>query len=332
MNTASKQLLRITPQQLKAFEATARLGSVTRAAEALHVTQPTVSVQLRELAEAVGEPLFEPFGRRIRLTQAGESMQQTVAELSMCWQRFESRLAEIHGLVRGRLRIAAVTTAEYFVPDLLGPFAAAHPGVSIELAVENRDRVIDRLQRNLDDLAVMMLPPEDLPLERAPFLDNPLVVIAAANHPFAQSEKSVSLSKLANERWLLREAGSGTRMSAEQRFAERGFSPNVAMSLGSNEAIKHAVRAGLGIAVLSRLAVTQELAASSNAKPMSSRRTNANAAVASGIVELKVSGFPIARQWSVVWRRDQPLSAAAKRFVEYLQGTKHAQATKFLRR
>lgn len=318
MNTISRRLQRITPQQLRAFEAAARLLSVTRAAEALHVTQPTVSVQLRELAEAVGEPLFETVGRRIRLTQAGEVFQQTVNELGACWQRLDSRLGEIHGLVRGRLRIAAVTTAEYFVPDLLGPFAAAHPAVAIELAVENRDRVIDRLQRNVDDIAVMMLPPDNMPLDRAPFLDNPLIIVAPTNHPLATAEKRSALSRLAKERWLLREAGSGTRMAAEQFFVEHSFEPNVAMSLGSNEAIKHAVSAGLGIAVLSRLAVQNELVSASN----SVRRASAPNGSRAALVELNVSGFPIKRQWSVVWRRDQPLSAAAKRFVEYLQGAK----------
>lgn len=311
--SGANPLLRVTPQQLRAFEATARLLSVTRAAESLHVTQPTVSVQLRELAEAVGEPLFETVGRRIQLTQAGEAMQQAVEEWGALWQRFESRLAEIHGLVRGRLRIAAVTTAEYFVPDLLGPFAAAHPGVAIELAVENRDRVIERLQRATDDLTVMMLPPDDLPLERAPFLENPLVVIASASHPLATQAKRIPLTRLARERWLLRESGSGTRMAAEQFFAAQDFVPTVAMSLGSNEAIKHAVSAGLGIAVVSRLAVANELA---NVQPMRGRSADTKRA---GLVELRVSGFPIERQWSVVWRRDQPLSAAARRFVTYLR-------------
>jgi LysR family transcriptional regulator, low CO2-responsive transcriptional regulator len=316
MNLPSKRLARITPQQLRAFELTAKLRSVTRAAEALHVTQPTVSVQLRDLADAVGEPIFEPVGRGIRLTQAGEVLQQTVGEIATCWQRFESRVAEIHGLVRGRLRIAAVTTSEYFVPDLLGPFAAAHPGVAIELAVENRDRVIERLEKNVDDLAVMMLPPENLPLQRVPFLDNPLVVVASAAHPLAKQTKRIALSRLAKERWLLRESGSGTRMAAEQMFKTAQFSPNIAMSLGSNEAIKHAVAAGLGIAVLSRLAIANEFERDVGARKKSSESSRA------GLVELNVVGFPIKRQWSVVWRRDQLLSAAAKRFVEYLQTTK----------
>jgi DNA-binding transcriptional LysR family regulator len=304
MKNRTRRLARIPPQQLRAFEAVARLGSVTGAAAELHVTQPTVSVQLRELAAAIGEPLFEPAGRKLRLTQAGEALQQTVGDITSCWARFEARLAEIHGLLRGRLRIAAVTTAEYFVPDLVGPFAAAHPGVEIELAVENRDRVIERLERAEDDLAVMTLPPAGLPLERVPFLDNPLVVIAPAGHRLAG--RRVRLAQLAGERWLMREAGSGTRRVAEEHFAARGFAPQVAMSLGSNEAIKHAVAAGLGVAVLSELVVRPPSAAATGPVP-------------SGLAVLQVAGFPIRRRWSVVWRRDQPLTAAARRFVAYLQ-------------
>lgn len=303
----SRRLSRVTPQQLRAFEATARLLSVTGAARELHLTQPTVSVQLRELAAAVGEPLFESAGRGIRLTQAGEALQQTAGELNDCWRRFESRLAELNGLVRGSLRIAAVTTAEYFVPDLVGPFAAAHPGVEIEFAVENRDGVVARLQRGIDDMAVMMMPPEDLPLDRQPFLDNPLVVIAPAGHRLAG--KRLQLSSLAGERWLMREPGSGTRMAAERHFAELGFQPKVAMSLGSNEAIKHAVAAGLGIALLSMVAV----------RPPVGR---AAATTAEGLEILKVTGFPLRRRWSVVWRRDRPLTIAARRFIEHLSAAR----------
>ena len=304
MKQKRRRLERIPPQQLRAFEAVARLGSVTAAAAELHVTQPTVSVQLRELSAAVGEPLFEPAGRKLRLTQAGEALQQTVGELTSCWARFDARLAEIHGLLRGRLRLAAVTTAEYFVPDLVGPFAAAHPGVEIEIAVENRDRVIERLGRAQDDLAVMMLPPSELPLERVPFLDNPLVVIAPAGHRLAG--RRVRLDQLAGERWLMREPGSGTRRVAEEHFAAKVFEPNVAMSVGSNEAIKHAVAAGLGVAVVSQLVVQPASADLAGLAPP-------------GLTVLQVAGFPIRRRWSVVWRRDQALTAAARRFVAYLQ-------------
>ncbi|MCM5570939.1 LysR substrate-binding domain-containing protein [Burkholderiaceae bacterium FT117] len=305
------RLSRVTPQQLRAFEATARLLSVTGAARELHLTQPTVSVQLRELAATIGEPLFESAGRGIRLTQAGEALQQTAGELGDCWRRFESRLAELNGLVRGSLRIAAVTTAEYFVPDLVGPFAAAHPGVEIELAIENRDRVVERLQRGVDDVAVMMMPPGELPLERRPFLDNPLVVVAPAGHPLAG--RRLRLASLAGERWLMREPGSGTRMAAEQHFAEVGFEPRVAMSLGSNEAIKHAVGAGLGIALLSLVAVRPPVG-------------GAGAAPSEGLDILKVAGFPLRRRWSMVWRSDRPLTIAARRFIEHLSEARELRA------
>jgi DNA-binding transcriptional LysR family regulator len=307
MPTAIKRLLRTSPQQLRAFEAAARLMSVTQAARELHVSQPTVSVQLRELAALVGEPLFEPVGRGIRLTPAGEALQATVSDIAACWQRFEGRLGDLSGLLRGRLRIAAVTTAEYFVPDLLGPFAALHPGVEIDLAVENRDRVIARLHRQADDLAVMMLPPDGLPLHSQPFLDNPLIVIAPRGHPLAHSAEPVRLTALASERWLMREPGSGTRMVAEKHFADHGFAPRIAMSLGSNEAIKHAVGAGLGMAVISALTV----------KTGHEPRTDDPDAP---WVRLPVEGFPINRQWSLVWRSDTPLAAPAQRFVAYLRG------------
>jgi len=249
----------------------------------------------------VGEPLFEPLGRGIRLTPAGEALQSTVTDITACWQRFEDRLSDLSGLLRGRLRIAAVTTAEYFVPDLLGPFAALHPGVEIDLAVENRDRVIARLHGQADDLAVMMLPPDDLPLQSLPFLDNPLVVLAPRSHPLASSTQAIALERLSAERWLMREAGSGTRQVAEKHFADHGFSPRVAMSLGSNEAIKHAVGAGLGLAVISALTVESGHAPSA---PW---------------VCLPVEGFPIQRQWSLVWRSDAPLAVPARQLVAYVQ-------------
>ena len=306
MKRPARSLQRVTPQQLRAFEAVARLASVTRAAEEMHVTQPTVSVQLRELARAVGEPLLQVSGRRIRLTQAGETLQRTAGEITACWLRFESSIAEINGLLRGRLRVAAVTTAEYFVPDFVGPFAAQHPGIGIELAIENRDRVVERLNRAEDDLAIMMLPPAGLAVESVPILDNPLVVIAHAQHRLAG--RRVRLAQLGGERWLMREPGSGTRLVAEQHFAEAGFLPNVAMSLGSNEAIKHAVAAGLGVAVVSRLAVDSSLAPR-NRKGI-------------GIAVLDVARFPIRRSWSVVWRGDRPQTLAARRFVEYLAASR----------
>jgi LysR family transcriptional regulator, low CO2-responsive transcriptional regulator len=290
---------RATLMQLRSFEAAARLGGIGRAAEALHLAQPTVSTQLRELASAVGLTLFVPAGRGVRLTPEGERLLATAREMLGAWARFEDDAAALRGLERGRLRIAAVTTAEYFLPDLLGPFAKAHPGLDIELAVENRDAVVQRLAAGDDELAAMMLPPTELPLERWPFLENPLVVVAPLGHALAR-RKRLTLATVVAEPLLAREAGSGTRRAVDQLLQQRGIGWPPRMALGSNEAIKHAVAAGLGLAVLSRHALGPDPARD-------------------GLVELPVEGFPIRRMWHLVWRRDRVLSRPAAAFVEHLR-------------
>ena len=166
MNQTPLPAIRATLTQLRSFEAVARLGGVGRAAKVLHLAQPTVSTQLRELAHAVGLTLFVPQGRGLALTAEGELLLATARELFDVWRRFEEDAADQRGLKAGRLRIAAVTTAEYFLPDLIGPFAREHPGIAIELAVENRDAVVKRLENGDDELAAMMLPPTHLPLKR----------------------------------------------------------------------------------------------------------------------------------------------------------------------
>jgi len=290
-------IIRATNQQLRAFEVTARLLSMTRAAEELHISQPTVSIQLRELAESVGMPLFEQQGKRLALTGAGLELQETVREIFTSWGRFESRIAEMQGVQRGTLRLAAVTTAEYLLPQLLGPFCDNHPGIEVELAVENRRTILQRLEQDMDDLTVIMVPPEDARLRVLPFRENPLVVIAAAEHRLAGQK--CTLKQLQDERWLLREAGSGGRLIVEAHFAKAGFSPRVAMALGSNEAIKHAVAGGLGVTILSRHALegSEEL------------------------VELEVAGFPLAGQFSFVMREGRRLSPAAEAFLQFAQET-----------
>lgn len=287
---------RATLVQLRSFEAVARLGGVGRAARALHLAQPTVSTQIKELATAIGMPLFEPRGRGLALTPHGELLVGTVHEMFATWQRFEEQTAELQGLRRGRLRIAAVTTTEYFLPDLLGPFARAHPGIDIELAVENRDQIIARLERNEDELTAMMLPPTHLPLHRWPFLENPLVIICALGHPLAQ-RKRLKLAQLTHEPLLVREAGSGTRLATHQALDEHGIEWRPRMALGSNEAIKHAVRAGLGLAVLSRHTLGDDPARE-------------------GLAVLQVTGFPIRRMWHLVWRRDRALSLPARTLLQ----------------
>ncbi len=290
-------LIRATHQQLLAFETTARLLSMTRAAEELNTSQPTVSIQLRELAGHVGLPLFEMQGRRLVLTEAGRELQETVRDIFASWGRFEARIAELQGVRRGTLRLAAVTTAEYLLPQLLGPFCDAYPGIEVELTVENRRTILERLAQDRDDLTVIMVPPEDARLRVEPFVENPLVVIATAGHRLAG--RPCTLKQLQEERWLLREDGSGGRLIVEAHFAREGFEPRVAMALGSNEAIKHAVQGGLGITVLSRHAL----------------------AGSAGLVELKVKGFPLAGQFSFVMREGRRLSPAAEAFLDFARAS-----------
>ena len=290
--------IRATLAQLRSFEAVARLGGVGRAAVVLHLAQPTVSSQLRELASAVGLTLFVPRGRGLEITDEGELLLATVRELFAVWDRFEDDAARMRGLERGRLRIAAVTTAEYFLPDLIGPFAHAHPGLQIELAVENRDAIVRRLERGDDELAVMMLPPADLPLQRWPFLENPLVVVAPVGHPLA-SRKRLKLEQVVGEPLLAREAGSGTRRAADRLLEQRGVRWTPRMALGSNEAIKQTVAGGLGLAVLSTHTVAPEVALGE-------------------VVQLDVQGFPLMRQWHVVHPRGKRLSAASLAFKDWL--------------
>lgn len=290
---------RATLQQLRSFEAAARLGGVGKAAAALHLAQPTVSTQVKELSQAVGVPLFEPQGRGLRLTPYGELLADTARDMFERWQRFEDDLLAMQGLQKGRLRLAAVTTTEYFVPDLLGPFARDYPGLEIHLTVENRDAVIAHLARGEVELAVMMLPPADLPLARWPFLENPLVPIAPVGHPLT-GRGSLTLDDLRREPRLTREPGSGTRQATDQYLASQGVDWPARLALGSNEAIKHAVAAGLGLAVLSR-------------------HTLGPSPAQQGLVELQVEGLPIRRMWHVVWRSDRALSLPARTFLTALR-------------
>lgn len=291
--------MRPSLHQLRVFETVARLRSFTGAARELHLTQPTVSVQMRDLAQAVGLPLFEQQGRRILLTPAGEALLATTRSMFDAWAAFEMNIGELQGARRGTLRLAAVTTAEYFVPELLAPFAEAHPGVDVKLAVENRDTVVKRLENDLDDLAVMMMPPQHLALSVQPFLENPLVALAPRRHPLA-SRKRVTLAAFATQPLLVREKGSGTRMASEQFFAEHRLTPNVRMELGSNEAIKHAVAAGLGCAILSQHSVGR-------------------APERDGLAVLNVEHLPIRRAWYLVRRESRVVSPVARAFLDYVQ-------------
>ncbi|MDH4093680.1 MAG: LysR substrate-binding domain-containing protein [Betaproteobacteria bacterium] len=285
----------VTLRQLEIFEAVARAESVSRAAETLHLTQPAVSLQLKTLAEAVGHRLTEPVGRRIRLTQAGRDLADACRELAAVWSRFEARLDDVAALRRGRLRVSVVTTAKYFLPKALGRFVQLHPGIEVELEIQNRDGVLERLRERLDDIYVMSAPPQDAAIEAESFLPNPLVVYAPRG--FA-APPNATLQDLAKERFLLREPGSGTRMAVDEHLARLRVALPNRMTVGSNEAIKQGVAGGLGLAILSRHAFSE--------------------ADLPEIRILDVKGFPIEREWHIVHWRDQKLPAAADAFRRYL--------------
>ena len=288
-----------TFRQLQVFEAIARHGSFTRAAEELFLTQPTVSMQIKKLTEAVGLPLFEQVGKRIFLTGAGGELHAACREVFNTWARFEMTVADLKGLKQGQLRLAVVTTAEYFTPRLLGPFCQQYPGVEVSLEVINRERILERLANNEDDLYILGQPPETLDVEFRPFLENPLVVIAPRDHPLAR-ERHIPLERLAQEPFLMREPGSGTRKALERLFAEHGLAFKVRMEIGSNEAIKQAVVGGMGISALSR-------------------HTLAEDAATGRLAILDVDHFPIPRHWYVAYPSGKQLSVVARSFLEYLQ-------------
>ena len=290
--------MNITFRQLRLFQALAEHGSVTAAARATHVTQATASTQLRCITESVGLPLYEVVGRRVRLTEAGQRLAATARAIAGEWEDFGQSINAMRGLTQGRLRVAMVSTAKYFVPRLLGSFCAAHPGIDISLEVLNRDGVLQRLRDDLDDLYVMSVPPTDIALDDRTFLDNPLVVIAHAGHPLA-SRRRVALQALAGERFILRERGSGTRLATDRYFATQRFAPALRMELGSNEAIKESVAAQLGVAVLSRHALRAE-------------------ELAHELCVLPVTGTPIRSQWHVVHPRARRLSPIAGVFHAHL--------------
>jgi DNA-binding transcriptional LysR family regulator len=291
---------RVTFNQLRTLEAVVRHGSVTRAARELHLTQPTVSAQLQDLRAALDADLFETVGRGIRPTASAELLRETALDLFARWQRFEEDLLGLQGLERGVLRIAGVTTTEYFIAQWLADYSANHPGIEIELAVDNRDAVVNRLFNEDIEMAVMMMPPAQLSLMSVPVMHNQLVLIGAKNHPWVQ-QKRVSRQALNGQPLLVREQGSGTRLATEAYLREYDLKPVVRATLGSNEAIKHAVAAGLGLAVVSEHVLPEQPASQ-------------------GVAVLNVVGFPLKRQWQLVWRKDRKLSLAAQTFMDEVCG------------
>lgn len=287
-----------TLHQLKVFEAVARHNSFTRAAEELFLTQPTVSMQVKQLTRVVGLPLFDQVGKRLYLTEAGQQLLLVSREIFDKLDQIEMTVADLKGLKQGKLRLSVITTAKYFVPRLLGPFCQKYPGIDIALQVTNHRGITDRLSENLDDLYILSQLPEGLNLSSHPVLENPLVVLAAANHPLV-GQKQIPIELLADEPFIMREPGSGTRKSVQELFDRHGVSVRVRLELGSNEAIKQAIAGGLGISVLSRHTLALEGATEQ-------------------LAILDVQEFPIQNQWYVIYPKGKQLSIVAQTFFEYL--------------
>ena len=237
--------MRFSLRQLHIFEAVARHLSYTRAAEELHLTQPAVFAQIKQLEDSVGLPLLERLGKQLFLTAAGREVLATSRETVAAIERLEMRLADMQGLKRGRLRVAMVTTAKYLVPRLLGEFCVRYPGIEASLTVTNREKLLARIANNEDDLAILGIPPEGMDVVATPIADNPLVVIARNDHALAR-RKRIPLARISEEPFILREPGSGTRLATERHFAEHGLKLKVRMELGSNEAIKQAIAGAWG--------------------------------------------------------------------------------------
>ncbi len=289
----------VTFRQLQIFSAVVRTRSFTRAAEELFLAQPTISLQMKKLGEAVGLPLFEQIGKEIRPTDAGQDLYAACRDLFRTFENLETQIADRKGIRLGKLRLGVVTTAKYIAPELLAAFGKQFPGIEFSMKVSNRDEIIQRIQNNEDDLYVMgQVPTDEVNVEAIPFALNPLTVMVPRDHFLARLAKPVPLRAIAKAPFLIREPGSGTRNAYLRLFDEKGLRPNISMELSSNEAIKHAVASGLGVSILS----IHSLALEGTSGP---------------IEVLESEEFPILRKWFLVYPRGRLLSLTAQKFLDF---------------
>ncbi|MGA7750058.1 MAG: LysR family transcriptional regulator [Gallionella sp.] len=291
-------MLHFTLRQLQVFEKVASHLNYSRAAEELYLSQPAVSMQIKQLEGHIGLPLFEQMGKKIFLTEAGRELFHYARSIAQQLAEMEAVFGEMKGLEQGKLTLSVVNTANYFTPKLLARFCRRHPNINVILQVANRDAVLKQLADNSTDLAILGQPPDGLDISAESFLDNPLVVIAAPDHPLAKL-KRVKFARLAEETFLSREPGSGTRSAMERVFAQHKIQPHISMEMETNEAIKQAVQAGMGLGILSLHSIELEL---------ETKR----------LAMLNVEHFPLLRHWYVAHRSNKRLSSAALAFKEFL--------------
>ena len=291
--------MNITFRQLQIFAAVASNLSFTRASEQLHLTQPAVSMQIKQLEQTVGLPLFEQLGKKIFLTEAGQEFSRYAAAITTQLDELKQVVDEMRGLQRGRLTIAVASTANYFAPRLLATFCQRHGDVTVSLDVTNREQLLKGLVENRTDLVIMGHPPEEMDLVAERFLENPLVVVAPPDHQLAR-KKNIPLQRLLEETFLIREQGSGTRSAVERFFNANQLALSTPMEMSSNEAIKQGVEAGLGLGIVSMHTLAMELELKR-------------------LVLLDVEQFPIMRNWYIVHRSGKRLSLVAQSFQKLVK-------------
>lgn len=290
--------MHITLRQFRIFEAVARNLSITKAAKELHLSQPAVSMQVKQMEEQVGLPLYEQIGRQIYLTEAGNEIFHYSRTIGQVLKEASAVIDELKGTNRGKLSISVASTANYFIPALLGVFHNRFPDVTVTLDVTNKENLMKQLTDNEVDMVVMGRPPEDIDLEAGIMMENPLVIIAPPTHPLAK-DKKIPLKRLESEVFLTRERGSGTRTAIENFFREHDVKLTTGMEVANSEAIKQSVQAKLGLGLISRNTLDMELALNR-------------------LVILDVVGFPIKRHWYVMHRKGKRLSPIAQEFKDFL--------------
>jgi DNA-binding transcriptional LysR family regulator len=290
--------MHFTFRQLTIFQAVAEHLSFTRAAETLHLTQPAVSMQVRQLEQNIDLPLFEQLGRKIYLTEAGEALYESSRGISARLADLEEVLGALKGITRGRLRVSVATTANEFGARMIAEFSRRWQGVSVSLNVTNRQQLLHELDANERDLVIMGQPPDGLEVVAEPFMLNPLVIVAAVHHPLV-GESDIALARLADEPMVVREEGSGTRSAMQRFFALEGVPLNARLELGGNEALKQVVAAGLGVGLVSVHTISQELETGR-------------------LAILDVRGTPIDRYWYLVHRKGKRLSPVAQTFRAFV--------------
>jgi len=286
-----------TLRQIEIFLKVAELGSIARASEALCLTQPSVSIQVKKLSEAIGLPLYEVIGKNLKLTGAGREVELAGREIFATVNRLDDTINNLRGLQSGTLSISVVTTAKYFLPYILAPFCEQYPGVEVEWHIGNRDMIVDRLKQNKDDLYFFSELPHDLEIHSYPFLPNPIAVVASKQHALAKRKK-LQWQDIEDQRFLMRESGSGEMIKIQDYLMGNALTMHDVMTIESNEAIKHAVMANMGISIMSAYILSNS--------------------DMDGLTQLDVAGFPLMSQWEVTHLKDKKLSSVAQRFLDFL--------------